>query len=113
MAQTSEPASASSERCTERSAPSATALCRARTAESGPIVTATTSSTGIAPPSLICMAASMAWVSKGLRFFSPLRSRRIVLGSMRFWTAASGTSLTRTQIFKFQASLAELLKLVD
>ena len=27
-------------------------------------------------------------------------------GSMRFWTAASGTSLTRTQIFNFQASLA-------
>ena len=75
-------------------------MCSARTAESGPIVTATTSSTGIAPPSLICMAASMACVSKGLRFFSPLRSSRIVFGSMRFWTAASGTSLTRTQIFK-------------
>src|SRR5687767_3834165 len=46
------------------------------------------------------MAASMAWVSKGLRFFSPDRSRRLLLGSMRFSTAASGTSLTRTQIFK-------------
>src|SRR4051794_31202190 len=46
------------------------------------------------------MAASMAWVSKGLRFFSPDRSRRLVFGSMRFSTAASGTSLTRTQIFK-------------
>ena len=41
----------------------------------------------------------MACVSYGLRFFSPLRSMRPVAGSMRFWTAASGTSLTRTQIF--------------
>src|SRR4051794_490398 len=45
------------------------------------------------------MAASMAWVSNGFRFFSPERSRRPVDGLMRFSTAASGTSLTRTQIF--------------
>src|SRR4051812_45117987 len=45
------------------------------------------------------MAASMAWVSNGFRFFSPERSRRPVEGLMRFSTAASGTSLTRTQIF--------------
>jgi hypothetical protein len=44
------------------------------------------------------MAASMAWVSNGLRFFSPLRSRRPAEGLMRFWTAASGTYLTRKQI---------------
>src|SRR3954451_14467494 len=83
----------------ERSAPRETALCSARTAVSGPIVTATTSSTSRAPPSLSCMAASMAWVSNGFRFFSPERSRRPVDGLMRFSTAASGTSLTRTQIF--------------
>src|SRR5215212_10208821 len=46
------------------------------------------------------MAASMAWVSNGLRFFSPDLSSRLELGSMRFSTAASGTSFTRTQIFK-------------
>src|SRR5689334_20152426 len=68
-------------------------------AESGPMVTATTSSTETVPPSLICIAASMACVSNGLRFFSPLRSRRPVDALMRFSTAASGTSLTRTQIF--------------
>ena len=99
MPLTSEPASASSVRCTERSAPSDTALCSARTAVSGPIVTATTSSTSTAPPSLSCMAASIACVSNGFRFFSPLRSMRPVDGLMRFSTAASGTSLTRTQIF--------------
>ena len=71
----------------------------ARLALSGPMVTATTSSTSIAPPSLSCIAASMACVSNGLRFFSPLRSMRPVEGLMRFSTAASGTSLTRTQIF--------------
>ena len=64
------------------------------------IVTATISSTCTAPPSRICIAASMAWVSYGLRFFSPERSIRPVEGSIRFSTAASGTSLTRTQIFK-------------
>src|SRR3954468_2334343 len=64
------------------------------------MVTATISSTSTSPPSRICMAASMAWVSKGFRFFSPERSRRFELESMRFSTAASGTSLTRTQIFK-------------
>ena len=63
------------------------------------MVTATTSSTSIAPPSLSCIAASMAWVSNGLRFFSPLRSSRPVEASMRFSTAASGTSFTKTQIF--------------
>ena len=76
-----------------------TALCSARTAVSGPIVTATTSSTSTAPPSLSCIAASIAWVSNGFRFFSPLRSSRFEFGSIRFSTAASGTSLTRTQIF--------------
>src|SRR4051794_26540147 len=45
------------------------------------------------------MAASMACVSYGLRFFSPLRSRRPEDGLIRLVTAASGTSLTRTQIF--------------
>ncbi len=34
-----------------------------RIADSGPIVTATISSTSIAPPSRICIAASIAWVS--------------------------------------------------
>ena len=63
------------------------------------MVTATTSSTWSSPPSLSCIAASMACVSNGLRFFSPLRSMRPVEGLMRFSTAASGTSLTRTQIF--------------
>ena len=63
------------------------------------MVTATTSSTSIAPPSLSCIAASMACVSNGLRFFSPLRSSRPVEGLIRFSTAASGTSFTRTQIF--------------
>src|SRR2546421_132075 len=72
----------------------------ARPALSGPWVAATTSSTSALPPSLICMAASIAWVSKGLRFFSPERSRRLLPASMRFSTAASGTSFTRTQIFK-------------
>ena len=62
-------------------------------------MTATTSSTSTAPPSLSCMAASMAWVSNGFKFFSPLRSRRPVEGLMRLSTAASGTSFTRTQIF--------------
>ena len=100
MAQTSEPARASSVRWTERSAPSETALWSARKADSGPMVTATTSSTSTAPPSLTCMAASMACVSNGFRFFSPERSIRMELSSMRFSTAASGTSLTRTQIFK-------------
>src|ERR1700689_940257 len=51
-------------------------------------------------PSRICIAASMACVSYGFRFFSPDRSIRPVEGSIRFSTAASGTSLTRTQIFK-------------
>jgi hypothetical protein len=64
------------------------------------MVTATISSTSTAPPSLICMAASMACVSYGLRFRSPLRSIRPVEGSIRFSTAASGTSFTKTQIFK-------------
>ena len=45
------------------------------------------------------MAASMAWVSNWLSVVSPDRSRRSEPGSMRFSTAASGTSLTRTQIF--------------
>ena len=63
------------------------------------MVTATTSSTSIAPPSLSCIAASMACVSNGLRFFSPPRSSRPVEGLIRFSTAASGTSFTRTQIF--------------
>ncbi|HEX2233025.1 MAG TPA: hypothetical protein VHG69_06630, partial [Thermoleophilaceae bacterium] len=44
-----------------------TALCSARKADSGPMVTATISSTSTEPPSRICMAASIAWVSKGLR----------------------------------------------
>src|SRR4051794_1051275 len=68
-------------------------------AVSGPIVTATISSTSISPPSLTCIAASMAWVSYGLRLRSPLRSMRPVCGLIRFSTAASGTSFTRTQIF--------------
>ena len=71
---------------------------------SGPIVTATISSTSTAPPSRICMAASMACVSYGFRFLSPLRSKRPVDGLIRLSTAASGTSLTRTQIFTFKAS---------
>jgi hypothetical protein len=96
---TSEPASASSVSWTARSAPSETALRSARSEEAGPMVTATTSSISIAPPSLSCIAASMACVSNGFRFFSPLRFKRPVEGSMRFSTAASGTSLTRTQIF--------------
>jgi hypothetical protein len=61
--------------------------------------TATISSTSSCPPSLSCIAASIACVSYGLRFFSPERSMRPVDGSIRFVTAASGTSLTRTQIF--------------
>ncbi len=68
------------------------------------MVTATISSTGTAPPSLICIAASMACVSYGLRFFSPLRSIRPVEGSILFSTAASGTSFTRTHIFIESAS---------
>ena len=91
-------------RWTERSAPSATALCRARTADSGPIVTETISSTWTSPPSRICIAASMPCVSNGLRFFSPERSSRIVDASIRFCTAASGTSFTRQQIFKLGPS---------
>src|SRR6478735_10661969 len=83
----------------ERSAPSETALRSALAAASGPIVTATISSTSIAPPSLSCIAASMACVSKGLSRVSPPRSRRPVEGLMRFTTPASGTLLTRTQIF--------------
>ncbi len=74
-------------------------LLQGALADSGPIVTATISSTSTTPPSRSCMAASMAWVSYGLRFFSPLRSMRPVDGSMRFWTAASGTSFTNTAIF--------------
>ena len=70
------------------------------------MVTATTSSTSTAPPSRICMAASMAWVSNWLSVVSPERSRRLVLWSMRFSTAASGTSLTRTQIFMRCSSLS-------
>ena len=62
-------------------------------------MTATISSTSTWPPSLSCMAASMACVSKGFRFFSPERSKRPVERSIRFSTAASGTSFTRTQIF--------------
>ena len=62
-------------------------------------MTAITSSTSTAPPSLICIAASMACVSNGLRLRSPLRSMRPLEESIRFSTAASGTSLTRTQIF--------------
>jgi hypothetical protein len=69
------------------------------------MVTATTSSTSTAPPSFTCMAASMAWVSNGFRFFSPPRSIRLVLGSILFSTAASGTSFTRTQIFKGSPSV--------
>src|SRR5688572_1530581 len=49
----------------------------------------------------------MACVSNGLRFFSPLRSSRPVEGLIRFSTAASGTSLTRTQIFTWFTLLAE------
>ena len=62
-----------------------------------------------APPSRICIAASIACVSYGFRFFSPLRSMRPVEGSMRFSTAASGTSLTRTHIFIRGYSLGVLL----
>src|SRR4051812_39940680 len=51
------------------------------------------------------MAASMACVSYGLRFFSPLRSIRPVCGLIRFSTAASGTSFTRTQIFTWNGLL--------
>jgi hypothetical protein len=64
------------------------------------MVTATISSTSAPAPSRICIAASMPWVSKGFRFFSPERSSRIVEESIRFCTAASGTSFTRQQIFK-------------
>ena len=99
MAATSEPASDSSVRWTERSAPRATALFSVRPASEGAIVTATISSTSTAPPSRICMAASMAWVSNWLSVVSPERSRRLEFESMRFSTAASGTSFTRTQIF--------------
>src|SRR3954471_10543091 len=63
------------------------------------MVTATISSTSAAPPSRICMAASMAWVSNWFSVVSPERSRRLEPWSMRFSTAASGTSFTRTQIF--------------
>ncbi len=74
-------------------------------ADSGPIVTATISSICSSPPSLSRIAASMACVSKGLSRVSPPRSRRPVAGLMRFVTPASGTLLTRTQIFTaFQAS---------
>ena len=45
------------------------------------------------------MAASIACVSNWLSVVSPERSRLLEPGSMRFSTAASGTSLTRTQIF--------------
>ena len=72
---------------------------RAHGASPGPSSRRRSRRPGRAPPSLICIAASMACVSYGLRFFSPLRSMRPVDGSMRFSTAASGTSLTRTQIF--------------
>ena len=62
---------------------------------------------GALPPSRICIAASMPWVSNGFRFFSPERSSRLVSGSIRFWTAASGTSLTRQQIFKSGSSFRD------
>ena len=48
--------------------------CSVRTALRGAIVTATISSTSTAPPSRICMAASMAWVSN---WFSVLLARAV------------------------------------
>jgi len=49
----------------ERSAPNETALCSARTALSGPIVTRAISLDRNRAPSLICIAASMVCVYTG------------------------------------------------
>ena len=97
---TSEPASASSVRWTERSAPSETALWSARTALSGPIVTATTSST-CDRAALLDLHGRLDGVRvEGVEVLLAAAVEAPRRGSMRFSTAASGTSFTRTQIFK-------------
>ena len=92
----SDPAAASSETSTARSAPIASALRSESTAFSGPSETRTTS-----PPcaSLIRSASSTAFKSIGLSAASPERSSRFVAGSIRLCTVASGTCLTQTAIF--------------
>jgi hypothetical protein len=52
--------------------------------------------------SLSWSAASIAYSSNGFRTVStPVRTRRLVAGSMRLSAFVSGTSLTVTRIFRF------------
>ena len=97
VATRSEPAAASSVISTARSAPMASALRSESSAPAGPIDTRTTSPSP--PASFSFSASSTACESKWLSAPSPERSSLFVPGSMRLWTAASGTSLTQTAIF--------------
>ena len=103
----SDPESTSSVRSTARSAPSASALANTRWADSGPMQTATISSTS-APPSRSRTASSRACTSNGFSSESPERSSRLVEGSSRRAAVALGTSLTQTAIFKGVLSLRYL-----
>src|SRR5579862_2143115 len=92
VATRSEPAAASSETSTARSAPIASAFRSESAAFAGPIETATTS-----PSPFSRSASSTAFASKWLSAPSPDRSRRFEPGSIR--PAPSGTCLMQTAIF--------------
>ena len=94
----SEPASAGSVTSTARSAPSASAFCSGRWADSGPMHTATISPTSC-PPSRMRIASSSPCRSNGLSSLSPERSSLWVVASSRFALVALGTSLTHTAMF--------------
>ena len=97
MATRSEPAAASSETRTARSAPIASALRSELSARSGPIETTTTSPSPVA--SFSRSASSTAFASNAFSAPSPERSSRFVPGSIRLCAVASGTSFTQTAIF--------------
>ena len=97
MATRSEPAAASSETSTTRSAPIASARRIASSAFSGPTETITTSASPAA--SFSFSASSTAFASNGFSAPSPERSSRLVEGSIRRVAVASGTYLAQTAIF--------------
>src|ERR1700761_7945167 len=104
---TSEPASASSSRCTALSAPIDSALRIDSVALSGPIVRIVTSLPSFA--SLICSASSMAYSSSSLiRPSTDARSKVASPGLSLRSAQVSGTCLTQTTMFMRDADLPDL-----
>src|SRR6185312_13195592 len=115
VAPASEPSSAGSESMTASSAPIASALRTTSFPVSGAIEKTVTVEPS-AKPSRICNAASSAYSSKGLRTVStPVRTRRLVPGSIRLSAFVSGTSFTVTTIFTEEPlrAASRLLRVLD